>query len=292
MAGGFNNPIIGGGGALVYPSIHSPDYVAGSTGWTVNKDGSAEFNSLTIRGTFNGHDFVINADGVFFYSPSEGAGNLIISNAPAAGVDDFGNSYGAGLNVGHQSGAHAGIDLNGQIFLFNAADQQIYELSAMTGGLIAKDTSGNIQAVFSGGSAPFGLIGPAVAFHPGTTNPETWQPITPLDAGWTAPALSRAAPRYMLLPDGNLQLDGCASAAAWAGGKTLNSASPLPAAYQPKFPHDYYTSDAVGTRAHISISTAGVITATLPGLIPSTATTNAAPSGTWFAEITGVVPLT
>jgi hypothetical protein len=47
---GFNNPIIGGGGALVYPSIHSPDYVPNVSGWAINKDGSAEFNDVIILG--------------------------------------------------------------------------------------------------------------------------------------------------------------------------------------------------------------------------------------------------
>jgi hypothetical protein len=65
---GFNNPIIGGGGALVYPSIHSPGYVEGESGWTVDQNGSAEFNNLSIRGTFNGLDYVINSAGLFFYS--------------------------------------------------------------------------------------------------------------------------------------------------------------------------------------------------------------------------------
>jgi hypothetical protein len=47
---GFSNPIIGGGGALVYPSIHSPDYDPGVSGWTINKDGTVEFNNGTFRG--------------------------------------------------------------------------------------------------------------------------------------------------------------------------------------------------------------------------------------------------
>jgi hypothetical protein len=47
---GFSNPIVGGGGALVYPSIHSPGFQAGVTGWTIRKDGTAEFNGVTIRG--------------------------------------------------------------------------------------------------------------------------------------------------------------------------------------------------------------------------------------------------
>lgn len=46
----FSNPILGGAGALVRQSIHSPDYVAGVSGWTINKDGFAEFNDVTLRG--------------------------------------------------------------------------------------------------------------------------------------------------------------------------------------------------------------------------------------------------
>lgn len=53
---GFNNPIIGGGGALVYPSIHSPDYVPGVSGWSINKDGSAEFNSIISIGPISVED--------------------------------------------------------------------------------------------------------------------------------------------------------------------------------------------------------------------------------------------
>lgn len=46
---GFRNPIIGGGGALAYPSIHSPGYTPGVTGWSINKDGTAELINVTIR---------------------------------------------------------------------------------------------------------------------------------------------------------------------------------------------------------------------------------------------------
>lgn len=65
---GFSNPIIGGGGGLVYPSIHSPDFKAGISGWNIARDGSAEFNDLSLRGTINGTSFIVNKDGIFFYS--------------------------------------------------------------------------------------------------------------------------------------------------------------------------------------------------------------------------------
>ncbi len=47
---GFSSPIIGGGGTLVYPAIKSPDYAAGSAGWQIAKNGSAEFENLIVRG--------------------------------------------------------------------------------------------------------------------------------------------------------------------------------------------------------------------------------------------------
>jgi len=127
------------------------------------------------------------------------------------------------------------------------------------------------------------------AVLPGTgtspSNPaqvETWHNIT-VDSGWTTGVLDRAAPRYRLLPDGNLQLNGAASAAFFSGSKTLNNSNPLPASYRPAQPADYYSGDFVGSRCHISIDTNGIITADTP---------NGVSSGTLYAEINGIVPLT
>src|SRR5512146_586720 len=90
------NPVVGST-ILRRPAIQSPNYVAGSSGWTVNADGSAEFNNLTIRGTFDGTDFEINSSGAFFYSGVPASGNLIASIAPAAGTDAHGNAYVQGI---------------------------------------------------------------------------------------------------------------------------------------------------------------------------------------------------
>lgn len=66
------NPVVGGT-FLRRTAIQSPDYVQGTSGWSVNQDGTAELNSATIRGTviatqFAGTDFVINAQGIFIYT--------------------------------------------------------------------------------------------------------------------------------------------------------------------------------------------------------------------------------
>lgn len=47
---GFNNSIVGGIGALIRSYIRSPNYQPGVSGWSINKDGSAEFNNVLVRG--------------------------------------------------------------------------------------------------------------------------------------------------------------------------------------------------------------------------------------------------
>lgn len=43
--------VVVAGTVLVREAIASPNYAAGLSGWTINADGSAEFNTITIRGT-------------------------------------------------------------------------------------------------------------------------------------------------------------------------------------------------------------------------------------------------
>lgn len=45
----FTNPIVGGT-ALVRQAINSPNFAAGSAGWSINQNGTAEFNNATVRG--------------------------------------------------------------------------------------------------------------------------------------------------------------------------------------------------------------------------------------------------
>lgn len=45
----FDNPL-NAGQTLILGSLHSPNYVAGVSGWSINKDGTAQFNSVTIIG--------------------------------------------------------------------------------------------------------------------------------------------------------------------------------------------------------------------------------------------------
>jgi hypothetical protein len=88
---GFLNPPVGNGGVLIRPAIHSPNYVPGVSGWSINKDGTAQFSQLTTIGS----GFVANNQGQFFYAGTPALGNLIaaITGTNATGVDTYGNVY-------------------------------------------------------------------------------------------------------------------------------------------------------------------------------------------------------
>lgn len=47
----FSDPIVASGGELVRDQIRSRNYEAGLAGWRIGRDGSAEFNNVTVRGT-------------------------------------------------------------------------------------------------------------------------------------------------------------------------------------------------------------------------------------------------
>lgn len=52
----FRDPIVAGT-TLIRPAIQSPNFVHGVSGWTINRDGSAEFNNVIVRGTVIASDF-------------------------------------------------------------------------------------------------------------------------------------------------------------------------------------------------------------------------------------------
>jgi hypothetical protein len=63
----FQDPVAGQGGTLVYPNLHSPNYVPGQAGWSINQDGTAEFGNAVVRGTLSGTNWALNDQGLFFY---------------------------------------------------------------------------------------------------------------------------------------------------------------------------------------------------------------------------------
>lgn len=157
MSTPFADPIAAGGGQLVIPQIRSPNFVTGVSGWIVRIDGSAEFNNLTIRGTFNGTDFVINSAGAFFYNGVPAAGNLLASIAPASGTDAHGNSYNQGVANYSQGADNVYISLNsGHIFM---GSLDVSSAIVQAGQVEVIDSLSNTAPAAISVQAPSGVIG-------------------------------------------------------------------------------------------------------------------------------------
>lgn len=81
------NPVVGGT-VLQRAAIQSPNFVTGSTGWTIKQDGSAEFNNLVVRG-----GQIISGTALYYSTSPPAAGKLVASVSAASGTDSVGNAY-------------------------------------------------------------------------------------------------------------------------------------------------------------------------------------------------------
>ncbi len=145
------NPIVGST-ILRRPAIQSPNFVDGSAGWMVSDDGSAEFNNLEIRGTFNGTDYILNSTGFFLYSGTPGAGNLINSVTNFSGTDPYGNIYLTGSASYSNAGGQAVANASGVLFFYTGTlaggwtQQGSIQADTVTAGQIDIEAAG----LFSG----------------------------------------------------------------------------------------------------------------------------------------------
>ena len=299
MSGGFANPIVGGGGALVYPSIHSPNFVTQVSGWTIKKDGSAEFNNLSIRGTFNGTDFVINSNGAFFYSSTPATGNLIASIATVGAPDDgHGNAYIAGITSYSGAGPIVATELSaGALSFLTAATEAgpyvqhgrlvvsgtgsplssvsttpwVYNSSAMTfqaltqmllsGSFAAVAETSAVLEIQGQTAAPSftGIIGGAA---------ETWH--TPgLNAGYSSDAGSAPVGyQFEATNGGRVRLRGQVDLTA--GQAAFSAIFTLPAGYQPVYPQYFETPNTLNGWAagkpSIQVNAAGTVQPVVAGI--------------------------
>jgi hypothetical protein len=109
----FRSSILAGV-SLIRAAIRSPNYVHNVSGWTINQDGSAEFNNITIRGgsTVGGTSL--------FYAGVPALGNLRYSISDTSGTDAYGNVYGVGI-IAYANGHFGDIGMvNGEIVLGHA----------------------------------------------------------------------------------------------------------------------------------------------------------------------------
>lgn len=127
---GFSNAIIGGASKLLRAAIQSPNFASGSLGWSVNKDGSAEFNNIVIR---NGN--VVSGTSLY-YNGVPALGNLIFSISATGGTDPLGNNY-LGPGFYAYSGTGSWAVLNSAVMDFFSGD-----FAQLTNGRITSGITG------------------------------------------------------------------------------------------------------------------------------------------------------
>jgi hypothetical protein len=156
--------------------------------------------------------------GIFVYSPSAGAGNLVASIAGSAGTDPYGNAYPAGIM--DQTGA-GGL----QTVIHDAGITMSKNSGVLAPPIITlvDNTVGppNTTVVRSGSITTPVVIGTT----PVTGLAETWHALTPLGTGYAA---GTPAPQYRMNALGNVELAGQVVGTTVANLSTIAS---LPTGY-------------------------------------------------------------
>ena len=176
---GFQNPITGGQGALIRPAVKSPNYVPGVSGWTINRDGSAEFNNVTVRGTivastFQGTDFQIDQNGAFFYSAAPAVGDLIATVTRGAGTDGHTNQYLAGF-TSYNPPNGGFVQTNGGVLTLGVMAAGVPDTTHAA--TFAGGTNG--QAQFTSGTSNVNTAAVETVWVPGTASAVSGQSGTP-----------------------------------------------------------------------------------------------------------------
>lgn len=133
------NPIVGGT-VLRIPAIQSPNFVSGVSGWTINADGTAQFNQLTLI-------VQATAAAVLIYNGVAALGTLIGSWAGTAGTDPYGNAYPAGINA--TNGTLSGITINLSTLLNSFIQQGTITNSTVSGSVINAGTMTDTKITFT-----------------------------------------------------------------------------------------------------------------------------------------------
>lgn len=224
----FSNSILAGT-TLVRDAMKSENYVAGTAGWQISRNGDAEFNNLVARGSF------ISGDG---------SGAHIGINVPGYGID---NGIGFFTGNGLEGAPGRILPIDGDPFSldveYSSPQYSIGRVASMSLSSLATGTS---STFFS--TDAFGISG---ALEINTD--ETWHNITLLNS-WAT--LNSLTPQYRKDAGGDVFLIGRLS------GGTSGIIGSLPAGYRPKQLLDFplkCNGDAA-SMCWLQINTSGTIT--------------------------------
>ena len=150
----FRNSIVAGTD-LVREAINSPEFVTGVSGWSINRDGSAEFNDISVRGsiTITGNaqssNYILGTSGWQLRSDGTAEFNGNVDMLSAIVTGDIQSANYVANTTGWRLTDDGQAEFNG-VFLSGTADGKVHTGSAvetqlMTVGLQVAVTGANTQ---------------------------------------------------------------------------------------------------------------------------------------------------
>ena len=128
---GWMNPVVGDEGNLTIDKIQSPGFISGVQGWQIRKDGGAEFNDITARGTLQSANFVAGVSGWQLNQ----AGNAELNDVIARGEFDIINGN-AQIIIKNDS-----VFLPGFPGIFLYPDVTTFDFGLLVAGVLDADTA-------------------------------------------------------------------------------------------------------------------------------------------------------
>lgn len=194
----FSNSIVGGT-TLVRTAINSEGFVAGSTGWKIERDGDAEFNNITVRGSYqsgvSGERITINdpthPHDIAFYSGHADESAPALLHSTVSG-DIIGTQLFSGAFTGNNSTASISVQVE------DVPDTSLVELNAKLVSIFTGNTVLDIRADSGGESTLITSAGTWRLVSTENLFSGTW-----VDFGGTSP---KAA--FRIYPDGDIGLRG------------------------------------------------------------------------------------
>lgn len=227
----FADPIVSGN-ILIRDSIQSEGFVAGVSGWSINKDGSAEFSNLTSRGSFKAAGASSTAD--------LNSGRLLMyQNAAPNEETSYENWL---LQFSDDS--------------FATATQILADPT--TDSIILRKTGGAVMVGFDGSD---GYLKTVTGIVP--TTYETWHAVS-YQNSWSDFGAPMAPVSYRRMPDGTVFLRGMAKGGTQTDGTIVFN---IPAGFRPLYKHQFHFRGATDTR--IDIDTNGDVTVNGMGGLPA-----------------------
>jgi hypothetical protein len=159
---GWTNPITGQDGQLVIDHIRSSDYLPGVSGWNLDKNGDAEFNNLTARGTLESNNYVPGVSGWQLNQAGNAEINALIARGSLTIVNGTSQMV---LENDVSPGGGPGIVFNPDTGLYE--DGIIYA----SGGL--DPNTANLSVITPFDSAQAGAVSAALFLNSGYTGKRT-----------------------------------------------------------------------------------------------------------------------